>query len=49
MKAVGKNPLERYVGPETGARHHPTSSTPTTKINSMATEPSSRPPMPKIT
>jgi hypothetical protein len=26
MKAVGTNPLERYVGPETGARHHPTSS-----------------------
>jgi len=37
MKAVGNNPLERYVGPETGARHHPTSSTTQQKINSAAT------------
>src|SRR5512144_923759 len=36
MKAVGTNPLERYVGPETGARHHPTSSTNPAKINSAA-------------
>jgi hypothetical protein len=37
MKAVGNNPLERYVGPETGARHHPTSNKILTqKINSTA-------------
>lgn len=49
MKAVGNNPLERYVGPETGARHHPTSGTTThNKINPTAPPPG-RPPTPKIT
>src|SRR4051812_14165768 len=38
MKAVGNNPLERYVGPGDGRRHRPQRRvTPPTKISSTGT------------
>ena len=49
MKAVGNNPLARYVGQETGARPHPTSSNQPTKNQLGGTPSPSRPNTPKIT
>ena len=49
MKAVGNNPIDRYVGPETGTLHRPTAAQPTSRRLIRLYAAVERPSTPKIT